>query len=141
MCRDVLPEYLVEITCAAFPAIERAPVPEDLRVELGIGHDLEGGVEARRLLVAHEHCGRTPVFRDRDAFVAARDVIDESAELRFRLGQWHRLHDLTSLTDQFRTASALGQESHREGNAFRLAMCLTLRYIVLHDEPVLAAHG
>ena len=37
------------------------------------------------------------MFGDGDAFVAARDIVDESAELRLRLGQRQRLHDLTSL--------------------------------------------
>jgi hypothetical protein len=43
-CGDLLSKELVEVVGAALAAIERAPVPEDLRVELGIGHDLERGV-------------------------------------------------------------------------------------------------
>ena len=96
-CGNLLPEELVEVVRAALAAIERTLVPEDLRVELGVGHDLEGGVEARRLVVAHEDSSRAPMFRDGDALIPARDVVDESTELRLRLGQRQRLHDLTSL--------------------------------------------
>src|SRR6266851_8656916 len=48
--RNLLSEELVEVVRAALAAIERALVPEDLRVELGIGHDLESGVKARSLV-------------------------------------------------------------------------------------------
>jgi hypothetical protein len=51
--------------------------------------------------MAHEDRSRTPVLRDRDALVAAFDIVDESAELRLHLGQRQRLHDLTSLQTNF----------------------------------------
>jgi len=96
-CRDLLSEQLIEVVRAAFATIQCAPVAEDLGVELGIGHDFECCVQTRRFVVAHEDRSRTPMFCDGDAFVATRDIVDESAELRLRLGQRQRLHDLTSL--------------------------------------------
>ena len=116
-CRDLLSEQLVEVVRAAFSAIQCAPVAEDLGVELGIGHDFECCVQTRRFVVAHEDRSRTPMFCDGDAFIATRDIVDESAELRLRLGQRQRLHDLTSL----QTNSGM-----RDG-AFAIAVSLARR--------------
>lgn len=129
-------------------AIECAPVAEDLGVELGVGHDLERRVEARRLVVAHEDCRRAPMLRDRDSLVAACDIVDESTELRLRLGQRQRLHDLTSLQTNCGIRPGAGCAKWEEAPGGRaptrfwdLAICLTLRYTVLHDDTVLIAHG
>ena len=82
----LLSEEVVQLVGAAPPAIKRAPVSQDLRVETGVGHDLQRRVQARGLFVTHDHRGRAPALGDRDALIAASDIVDESAELRLRLG-------------------------------------------------------
>ena len=57
------------------------------------------------------------MFRDRDPFVAACDIVDKSAELRLRLGQRQRLHNLTSLQTNCRMRRGTWGRVplHREG--------------------------
>src|SRR5438309_8136670 len=93
----LLSEDLDQLVDAAPAAIQRTPISEDLRVEVRIGHDLKRRVEACGLIVTHDHRRRTPALRDRHALVPASDLVDQSTELRLRLRERKRSHDLTSL--------------------------------------------
>jgi len=93
----LLSEEVVQLVGAPSPAVQRAPVSQNLRVELWVGHNLERRVEACGLVVTHEDRCWATAPGDRDALVPASHIVDEAAELRLRLGQRKRSHDLTSL--------------------------------------------
>lgn len=107
-CGDLLSKEVTQPVGAALAAIQRASVAKDFRVEVRVGHDLQRRVQACGLFMAHENSSRATALGDGDALVAASDIINEPAELRLRLGQRKRLHDLTSLLTNRRFGKVLG---------------------------------
>src|SRR5207249_3749449 len=101
---NLLAEDLLERHLDSFAPVEGGTVPEDLRVELGVRHDLESRLDALNLVRTHKHRRGAAMFRDGHTLVAAADLVDETAEFRLRFGQRVGFH-----SDQYTDQSLLHQ--------------------------------